>query len=100
MCARTERRASLRSWPDARARYLYKKEDIMVGDRVFHYPFCESDENSFQQRPSTEFTMYSVISLPTYSDIVLIGAFDETEEPQQFTRKSMLAGNWWFNRLF
>jgi hypothetical protein len=63
-------------------------KNIRVGDRVF------------QQSPSIEFTMYSVIGLPTDADLILMGAFDENEEPQQFTRKSMLAGDWWYNPLF
>jgi hypothetical protein len=75
-------------------------KNIKVGDRLFHYPFHEDAEKSFEKSPSAEFTMYSVIGLPTDADIVLIGAFDETEKPQQYTKKSMLAGSWWYNPLF
>lgn len=71
-------------------------DHLHPGDRLFHYPRKGNAEQSFAQSPSAEYTLFSVIDLPTEDDVVLLRAFDKEEEKQQFSRSALLAGDWWY----
>ena len=75
-------------------------KSLKIGDRLFHYPPKGSGEESFQDSPSAEYTLYSVIDLPTETDLVLIRAFDEKEIRENMARSRLLAGDWWYNPEF
>ena len=70
---------------------------LMPGSHLFHYPRVGDAEKSFRKSPSAEYTMYSVIDVPTENDIVLTRAFDQKEEKRSYTRDDLLAGEWWYN---
>ena len=70
---------------------------LMPGSHLFHYPRVGDAATSFRKSPSAEYTMYSVIEVPTENDIVLTRAFDEKEEKRSYTRDELLAGEWWYN---
>ena len=71
---------------------------LQVGSRLFHYPSKGSPEKSFTESPSAEYTLYSVIDLPTEDDVVMVKAFDEKEERHNFSKKDLLSGDWWHNQ--
>jgi hypothetical protein len=71
-------------------------KDLSIGDRLFHYPPKGDADSSFRESPSAEYTLYTVIDLPTTDDIVLLRAFDEKEEKKNFSRSEILSGDWWY----
>ena len=73
---------------------------IKVGDRLFHYPQKGTAERSFEESPSAEYSLYSVIDLPDETHIVMLRAFDENETREKFSRTKLLAGDWWHNPEF
>jgi hypothetical protein len=70
---------------------------LQPGAHLFHYPRQGDANTSFRKSPSAEYTMYSVIDVPTENDIVLTRSFDEKEEKRSYTRDDLLAGEWWYN---
>ena len=72
-------------------------QQLRVGAHLFHYPRQGDAATSFSKSPSAEYTMYSVIDVPTESDIVLTRSFDEQEEKKSYTWDDLLAGDWWYN---
>ena len=73
---------------------------IKIGDRLFHYPRKGTAEESFEESSSAEHTLYTVIDIPDGTDIVMVRAFDKNEDRQHFSRKQLLAGDWWYNPDF
>ncbi|HVU53746.1 MAG TPA: hypothetical protein VHD83_01770 [Puia sp.] len=72
-------------------------QQVRVGAHLFHYPRQGDANTSFKKSPSAEYTMYSVIDVPTENDIVLTRSFDEKEEKKSYTWDDLLAGEWWYN---
>ena len=72
-------------------------ERLLPGTHLFHYPRQGNATTSFQKSPSAEYTMYSVVDVPTEDDIVLIRSFDEQERKKAFARDDLLSGEWWYN---
>lgn len=72
-------------------------ERLMPGTHLFHYPRQGDDKTSFKKSPSAEYTMYSVVDVPTENDIVLMRSFDEKEAKRSYTWDDLLAGEWWYN---
>jgi len=72
-------------------------ERLTPGMHLFHYPRQGDAADSFRKSPSTEYTMYSVIAIPTENDFVLTRSFDEKEKKESFTWDDLLAGEWWYN---
>ncbi len=72
-------------------------ERLEPGMHLFHYPRRGDAAQSFRKSPSAEYTMYSVLAIPTESDFVLIRSFDEEEKKVAYTWDDLLAGEWWYN---
>ena len=68
---------------------------IHIGSQLFHYPHKKSPDNSSAQSLSPEETLYSVIDLPTADDVVMVKAFDPSEQRHSFSRTDLLSGEWW-----
>jgi hypothetical protein len=71
---------------------------IHIGSQLFHYPQKKSPHNSFAESPSPEETLYSVIDLPTADDVVMVKAFDPSEQRHSFSRADLLSGEWWHRK--
>lgn len=61
------------------ARFLGR---LKVGDRLFYFSSAD------------EYTLYSVVELPTAREVVLLGAFDEGETKKKVTHAELLSGKW------
>lgn len=72
-------------------------ERLAPGMHLFHYPRQGDAARSFSKSPSAEYTMYSVLDIPTENDIVLTRSFDEKEKKVSYTWDDLLAGEWWYN---
>jgi len=72
-------------------------QQLRIGAHLFHYPWQGDAATSFKKSPSAEYTMYSVVDVPTENDIVLTRSFDEQEEKKSYTWDDLLAGEWWYN---
>ena len=70
---------------------------LRSGAHLFHYPRQGDAETSFQKSPSAEYTLYSVIDVPTGNEVILARSFDKTEVRKSYTREELLAGEWWYN---
>lgn len=70
---------------------------ILPGTHLFHFPRQGDAKTSLSKSPSAEYTMYSVIDVPTENDIVLTRSFDEKEGKKLYTLDDLLAGEWWYN---
>ena len=71
-------------------------QQLRPGAHLFHYPRQGDAATSFQKSPSAEYTMYSVLDVPTDNDIILSRSFDEKEAKKSYTRDELLAGEWWY----
>jgi hypothetical protein len=70
---------------------------VQPGTHLFHYSRQGDAKTSFRKSPSAEYTMYSVIDVPTENDIVMSRSFDEKEKKKSYTWDDLLAGEWWYN---
>jgi hypothetical protein len=59
---------------------------LKVGDRLFYFSTPD------------DYTLYSVVDLPTEQDVVLLGAFDEAEKKTKLTHAELLSGGWKYNQ--
>ena len=75
-------------------------EKAKPGSRLFHFPRTGDAEASFEKSPSAEYTLYSVIEIPTEKDLTLVRAFDKKEVKKNFSREELTAGDWWYNPDF
>ncbi len=75
-------------------------DSLRVGDRLFHYPPKGNAAESFEKSPSAQYTLYSVIGIPTEKDIILSRAFDEEEAKRSYDPSELLSGDWWYNPAF
>ena len=71
-------------------------DQLRVGSRLFHYPTKGDAAASFEKSPSVEYTLYSVIDLPTVDEVVLLGLFDQQEKKKAVSRDDLLNGEWWY----
>jgi hypothetical protein len=72
-------------------------QQLRIGAHLFHYPRRGDAATSFRKSASAEYTMYSVVDVPTENDIVLTRAFDEKEGKKSYTWDDLLGGEWWYN---
>ena len=72
-------------------------ERLEPGMHLFHYPRMGNAAQSLRKSPSAEYTMYSVLAIPTESDFVLSRSFDEAEKKVSYSWDDLLAGEWWYN---
>jgi hypothetical protein len=72
-------------------------QKLLPGTHLFHYPRQGDAGTSFSKSPSAEYTMYSVIDVPTEDDIVLTRSFDQTEAKKLYSRDDLITGEWWYN---
>ena len=73
---------------------------LKIGDRLFHYPTKGNAAESFEESPSAEYMLYSVIDIPGKNEITLIGTFDEGEIKRSYDPSELLSGAWWYNPDF
>lgn len=69
-------------------------KSIKEGDRLFYYP-DKGGLQSGQEINVAEYTLYSVIDLPTENEVTLLGAFDLQEKRKIIARRDLLNGRWW-----
>lgn len=55
---------------------------LQVGDRLFYFSAPD------------DYVLYSVVDLPAEREVVLLGAFDETEKKKKVTHADLLSGAW------
>jgi hypothetical protein len=70
-------------------------KNIRIGSQLFHYRNRGNADRSFAHSPSAEYTLYSVIDIIAENEVVMVKAFDETEQKKNYSHSELLSGDWW-----